>query len=591
MQELDLLQMVQGARSRLCQPVPLCKLCDLPEYNDPKWLQALADLGYPFDGTSLAKKGWEYAHLLYGLRRLDCLDSDARVLSVGCGPEPHLYYLTNYVAKVVGVDLFEGEMEGILKNPESYARTPYRLERLRLLRMDGCRLAFPDSSFDVVFSLSSIEHFGGHLNAARAMYEIGRVLKPGGIAAIATELVLSDTGHPDFFTWEDLHRYVIDPSNLDLIEPIDSSISDSLKQHYVHVSDVRSPLYMVVHWGTYSDHAPFTSIMLFMTKPQQPDPAKYSVPSIWRAEMPELDLPGMVREARACLQTPVPLCKVCDLPEYSDPEWLSAASALGLPVDGTYVAKKYWEYTHLLYGLRRLNCIQPNATALSVGCGAEPHLFYLANHIAKVIGIDLFEGDLLDVLEHPEKYATMPYPPERLKLLRMDGCELKFPDNSFDIVFSLSSIEHFGDHHASARAMHEIGRVLKPGGIAAIATELILADENHPEFFNWTDLQAYVIHPSNLELVEEVNLSVSDVLREHYVHVGDVGSPLYLVVHYGEPPHTVPFTSVMMFMTKTKPHSDFVRRVIVPPLWSIVQRVPGGIKVWKSVLGLMGIES
>lgn len=266
--------------------------------------------------------------------------------------------------------------------------------------------------------------------------------------------------------------------------------------------------------------------------------------------MSELDLPGMIREAMSHLRTPVSLCKVCDLPEYSDPEWISAAYELGLPTDGSWVAKKYWEYTHLLYGLRRLGCIQPDAQALSVGCGVEPPLFYLTNHIARVVGIDLFEGDLADVPENIGKYAPMPYREDRLKLVRMNGCKLRFPRKSFDFVFSLSSIEHFGGHKAAALAMREIARVLKPGGIAAIATEIILSDVGHPEFFRLPELREYVIHSSKLQLIEKIDLTISDSLKEHFVHVSDVESPLYLLIHFGETPNVAPFTSVMLFMTK-----------------------------------------
>ena len=52
---------------------------------------------------------------------------------------------------------------------------------------DARELPFPDGAFDVVFSLSSIEHFGGPRDVARAAREMGRVLKPGGHAFVVTE--------------------------------------------------------------------------------------------------------------------------------------------------------------------------------------------------------------------------------------------------------------------------------------------------------------------------------------------------------------------------------------------------------------------
>ena len=56
--------------------------------------------------------------------------------------------------------------------------------------MDGRRLTFPDASFDAVFTVSSIEHFGAPGDVARAAAEIGRVLRPGGHALIITECLV-----------------------------------------------------------------------------------------------------------------------------------------------------------------------------------------------------------------------------------------------------------------------------------------------------------------------------------------------------------------------------------------------------------------
>jgi SAM-dependent methyltransferase len=259
----------------------------------------------------------------------------------------------------------------------------------------------------------------------------------------------------------------------------------------------------------------------------------------------------MVWAARPLLQTPVKLCKVCDLPEYSDREWLSAAIAIGVPHEGTYVTKKYWEYTHVLYGLRRLGCLRSDARVLSVGCGVEPPMYYLTSYVASVVGIDLFDDSVGDAVDNPAKYAPgFPHRLDRLKLIRMNGRKLEFSDSSFDVVFSLSSIEHFGGHEGSAEAMGEVGRVLKPGGVAAIATEFILTDASHPEFFNRADLDEYVIEASGLELVEPLDVTMCESLVRTYVHISETASPLFLRVHYGESPNNVPFTSVMLFLRK-----------------------------------------
>ena len=94
--------------------------------------------------------------------------------------------------------------------------------------MDGTKLEFPSETFDIAFSFSSIEHFGGkdHSGALRSMKEIERVLKPGGIAVIATEYIINDKDHPEFFNKKTIYTDLIDKlDSLKLVEPLDLRIT------------------------------------------------------------------------------------------------------------------------------------------------------------------------------------------------------------------------------------------------------------------------------------------------------------------------------------------------------------------------------
>jgi SAM-dependent methyltransferase len=142
----------------------------------------------------------------------------------------------------------------MLTDPAAHAPFPYRQDRLEVRRVDARSLPFEDGSFDVVYSLSAIEHFGLPADVARATAEIGRVLRPGGHAAIATDCFVRR--HPlnaapvDFavrlatlgrryrrasprrravlgevFTPRELERLIVRPSGLQLLQPLDLTVS------------------------------------------------------------------------------------------------------------------------------------------------------------------------------------------------------------------------------------------------------------------------------------------------------------------------------------------------------------------------------
>ncbi len=117
------------------------------------------------------RKAWEWTQCVYGLERLGALGPGKAALGVGAGHERVLYYLANRTGLTVGSDLYAGDFSGggaeeadptFLFNPEHFAPFAYHRDRLRGLQADGCMLPFRSGAFDVVYSLSSIEHFGGH---------------------------------------------------------------------------------------------------------------------------------------------------------------------------------------------------------------------------------------------------------------------------------------------------------------------------------------------------------------------------------------------------------------------------------------------
>lgn len=221
--------------------------------------------------------------------------------------------------------------------------------------------------------------------------------------------------------------------------------------------------------------------------------------------------------------------------------------------EGPYIHRKAWEYAICVKGLFDLGAVNPFARGLGVAAGYERPLFYLTNFVEQIVATDLYDNPDHEgqpaMLTTPEKFAWCPWRPERLQVLRMNACELDFPDASFDFCFSLSSIEHFGPRENSIKAMREMARVLKPGGICCIATELILNGNSHDQYFTPEEFESIVINAEGFQLVGgEPDLRISRSLVEYPLEIGvdDLLVSPHLVLKEG----MVVFTSCFAFLKK-----------------------------------------
>lgn len=217
-----------------CARLNLNKVCCIEDFENVEVRQALAEILKLNPDGLIHRKDWEWAMGIIALRSLGKLDKRFTAVGIGVGTEVMPFYLANKIGHVHATDLYEArEWKAAAPldfpdNPEKYAPFPYRRDALTVSRMNGTRLEFPSESFDIAFSFSSIEHFGGknHSGALKSLREMERVLKPGGVAVVATEYIINNKGHHEFFNERTIYSDLIDKVNsLRLVGPLDLSIT------------------------------------------------------------------------------------------------------------------------------------------------------------------------------------------------------------------------------------------------------------------------------------------------------------------------------------------------------------------------------
>jgi len=252
--------------------LPICKLCDLADWNSPSFVHWAADITAWSPGADFRhRKIWELVQTARALQLHGLLDERAVGLSVAAGNETLLFYLANHIARIVATDIYgwgifaSREADQLfLVDQRKFAPFVYRTERLKALYMNALDLHFADSTFDFAYSLSSVEHFGGVEAAIQALRGMVRIVKPGGLVIVATECALNGQAVPGVFGVPDIARLVSE-CGAELIEPIDYRLSDLTLQTLVDYE--HDDLNARPHINLETGGTVFTSILLAFRKP------------------------------------------------------------------------------------------------------------------------------------------------------------------------------------------------------------------------------------------------------------------------------------------------------------------------------------
>jgi SAM-dependent methyltransferase len=217
--------------------------------------------------------------------------------------------------------------------------------------------------------------------------------------------------------------------------------------------------------------------------------------------------------------------------DWTDPAMLRAAfSRLRLNEDTWTIRRKNWEWAIALRALEHYGYMEEGKTALGLGSGREALMFALADTLRMTVGTDLygqtvFAGNEADasILRGPASAAPFAYDERGLLVATMDACDIAFGDSSFDIVFSCSSLEHFGATDRILQAQREAYRVLRRGGVYVLSVDYLfrLPDEyagltrdgrgpagGLDQFFTSAEVSEIVVESAGFRLDEPIDFAV-----------------------------------------------------------------------------------
>ncbi len=160
-------------------------------------------------------------------------------------------------------------------------------------------------------------------------------------------------------------------------------------------------------------------------------------------------------------------------------------------------------------------------TALDIGCGDGLQTFLFGEHVQHITGIDINPDFIADARSYATGFTHKAQADFDHRPLEKIG----FPDNHFDLVFSVCVIEHINNHE---EVLQECLRIMKPGAriIFTVDTLETIKDEtliekhrqdHHVVRYFRQDSLKNLLNDIGFEVLETKNLFRSDLAHKLFV--------------------------------------------------------------------------
>jgi ubiquinone/menaquinone biosynthesis C-methylase UbiE len=118
--------------------------------------------------------------------------------------------------------------------------------------------------------------------------------------------------------------------------------------------------------------------------------------------------------------------------------------------------QRYRSHRHLLPWIQAMH---PGKTVLEIGCGVGLDTYTMAIHGLQVTAVDL---TYIALHTAQQRFFRQNVP---ANFVLTDACNMPFPSNTFDYVYSFGVLHHVAD---TEKSIAEVLRLIKPGGQARI---------------------------------------------------------------------------------------------------------------------------